>query len=83
MQNRPCREYAARRGWAIAMQVREAGSGAAKRQAREKRLEAVCRREIDGVWRLDRRSAPEGLACDTPSRNTTSILFGVTLSRKG
>jgi DNA invertase Pin-like site-specific DNA recombinase len=31
MQNRALREYAARRGWAIAVQVREAGSGAAKR----------------------------------------------------
>jgi putative DNA-invertase from lambdoid prophage Rac len=56
MQNRAMREYAARRGWTIAMQVREVGSGAAKREARERLLEAARRREIDIVlvWRLDR-----------------------------
>ena len=32
MQNRAMREYAARRGWTIAMQVKEVGSGAAQRQ---------------------------------------------------
>src|SRR5213593_409656 len=56
MQNRAMREYAARRGWTIALQVREVNSGAAKREAREKLLEAARRREIDLVlvWRLDR-----------------------------
>ena len=56
MQNRAMREYTARRGWTIAMQVREVNSGAAKREAREKLLEAARRREIDVVlvWRLDR-----------------------------
>src|SRR5215468_1396835 len=56
MQNRAMREYAVRRGWKIAMQVREVNSGAAKREAREKLLEAARRREIDIVlvWRLDR-----------------------------
>lgn len=48
------------------MQVREVGSGAAKRQAREKLLEAARRREIDIVlvWRLDRwgRSVTDLLA---------------------
>src|SRR5216683_3419727 len=66
MQNRAMREYAARRGWTIAVQVREVGSGAAKRQAREKLLEAARRREIDVVlvWRLDRwgRSVTDLLA---------------------
>jgi hypothetical protein len=66
MQNRALREYAARRGWTIALQVREVGSGAAKRQAREKLLEAARRREIDVVlvWRLDRwgRSVTDLLA---------------------
>ena len=60
------REYAARRGWTIAVQVREVGSGAAKREAREKLLEAARRREIDVVlvWRLDRwgRSVTDLLA---------------------
>src|SRR5881396_1858971 len=56
MQSRAMREYAARRGWTIALQVREVGSGAARREAREKLLEAARRREIDVVlvWRLDR-----------------------------
>ena len=56
MQNRAMREYAARRGWTIALQVREVNSGAAKREARERLLEAARRREIDVVlvWRLDR-----------------------------
>lgn len=66
MQNRALREYAARRGWAIAMQVREVGSGAVKREAREKLLEAARRRDIDVVlvWRLDRwgRSVTDLLA---------------------
>jgi DNA invertase Pin-like site-specific DNA recombinase len=39
MQNRAMREYAARRGWVVAMQVREVGSGAAQRPARKKLLE--------------------------------------------
>ena len=56
MQNRALREYAARRGWIIALQVREVGSGASERELREKLLAAARRREIDAVlvWRLDR-----------------------------
>ena len=56
----------ARRGWTITVQVREVGSGAARREAREKVLEAARRREIDVVlvWRLDRwgRSVTDLLA---------------------
>lgn len=66
MQNRAMREYAARRGWTIALQVREVNSGTARREAREKLLEAARRREIDVVlvWRLDRwgRSVTDLLA---------------------
>jgi len=66
MQSRAMRDYADRRGWTIAMQVREVNSGAAKREAREKLLEAARRREIDVVlvWRLDRwgRSVTDLLA---------------------
>jgi DNA invertase Pin-like site-specific DNA recombinase len=66
MQNRAMREYAARRGWTIALQVREVNSGAVRREAREKLLEAARRREIDVVlvWRLDRwgRSVTDLLA---------------------
>jgi putative DNA-invertase from lambdoid prophage Rac len=66
MQNRVMREYSARRGWMIVMQVREVNSGAARRESREKLLEAARRREIDLVlvWRLDRwgRSVTDLLA---------------------
>lgn len=66
MQNRAMREYAARRGWTIALQVREVNSGAVQREAREKILEAARRREIDLVlvWCLDRwgRSVTDLLA---------------------
>jgi putative DNA-invertase from lambdoid prophage Rac len=66
LQIRTLREYAARRGWTITLQVKEVGSGAAQRQLREKLLEAARRREIDVVlvWRLDRwgRSVADLLA---------------------
>jgi len=66
MQSRAMREYAARRGWTVAMQVKEVGSGSTQRQLREKLLEAARRREIDVVlvWRLDRwgRSVTDLLA---------------------
>src|SRR5450755_3965747 len=56
LQMRAMREYAAKRGWTIAVQVKEVGSGAAERELREKLLAAARRREIDVVlvWRLDR-----------------------------
>jgi putative DNA-invertase from lambdoid prophage Rac len=56
LQIRALREYAVRRGWSIALQVKEVGSGASERQLREKLLDATRRREIDVVlvWRLDR-----------------------------
>jgi DNA invertase Pin-like site-specific DNA recombinase len=44
MQSRAMREYAARRGWTVDVQVREVSSGAAKREAREKLLDAARRR---------------------------------------
>jgi hypothetical protein len=55
-QNRAMREYAARRGWTIALQLREVNSGVARREARQKLIEAARRREINVVlvWRLDR-----------------------------
>ena len=66
LQIRALREYAARRGWTIAMQVKEVGSGAAQRQAAGKVAGAARRREIDVVlvWRLDRwgRSVADLLA---------------------
>ena len=66
LQTRAMREYAIRRGWTIALQVREIGSGASQRERREQLLEASRRREIDVVlvWRLDRwgRSVTDLLA---------------------
>ena len=66
MQIRALREYATRRGWTIALQVKEIGSGASQREKREQLLEAARRREIDVVlvWRLDRwgRSVTDLLA---------------------
>lgn len=66
LQVRALREYAVRRGWTIALQVKEVGSGASERQLREKLLESARRREIDVVlvWRLDRwgRSVTDLLA---------------------
>ncbi len=56
LQNRAMRQYAAQRGWTIAVQVKEVGSGASERELRQKLLVAARRREIDVVlvWRLDR-----------------------------
>src|SRR6266700_1066827 len=66
LQTRAMREYAALRGWTIALQVKEIGLGASQRERREKLLEAAHRREIDMVlvWRLDRwgRSVTDLLA---------------------
>jgi putative DNA-invertase from lambdoid prophage Rac len=66
MQLRALREYAARRSWTVISQVKEVGSGASQRQAREKLIDAARRREIDVVlvWRLDRwgRSVADLLA---------------------
>jgi putative DNA-invertase from lambdoid prophage Rac len=56
LQMRAMREYAAKRGWTIAVQIKEIGSGASARELRENLLAAARRREIDVVlvWRLDR-----------------------------
>ena len=66
LQVRALREYVVRRGWTMALQVKEVGSGASERQLREKVLDAARRREIDVVlvWRLDRwgRSVADLLA---------------------
>jgi DNA invertase Pin-like site-specific DNA recombinase len=56
LQMRAMRQYAAKRGWTIAVQIKEVGSGATARELRENLLAAARRREIDVVlvWRLDR-----------------------------
>ena len=56
LQMRAMREYATKRGWTVAVQIKEVGSGAVERELREKLMAAARRREIDVVlvWRLDR-----------------------------
>jgi putative DNA-invertase from lambdoid prophage Rac len=56
LQMRAMREYAVKRGWTVALSIKEVGSGAAGRELRESLLAAARRREIDVVlvWRLDR-----------------------------
>jgi DNA invertase Pin-like site-specific DNA recombinase len=56
LQIRAMREYASKRGWEIAVQIKEVGSGAVERELREKLMASARRREIDVVlvWRLDR-----------------------------
>ena len=50
------RDYVRKRGWEIAIEVKDVGSGAALRQKREELIAAARRRDIDlvVVWRLDR-----------------------------
>jgi DNA invertase Pin-like site-specific DNA recombinase len=50
------REYAAKRGWNVVLEVEEVGSGARVRPKREELIKAAKRRKIDliVVWRLDR-----------------------------
>lgn len=56
LQMRGMREYVSKRGWTIAIQIKEVGSGAVERELRETLMAAARRREIDVVlvWRLDR-----------------------------
>ena len=56
LQIRALREYAARRGWLVTIQLKVVGSGAVARQLRQQLIDAARRREIDVVlvWRLDR-----------------------------
>ena len=66
LQIKATREYAIRRGWQIAAEIRKVGSGALQRPKREELVAAVRRREVDAilVWRLDRwgRSLPDLVA---------------------
>jgi DNA invertase Pin-like site-specific DNA recombinase len=56
LQLKAMRGYAKKRGWTIAQQIKEVGSGAKTRPQREDLLKAARRREVDViiVWRLDR-----------------------------
>src|SRR5258708_32914747 len=56
MQLSKMRSYARKRGWTVAVEVKDLGSGATTRPLREKLIETARRREIDSVivWRIDR-----------------------------
>jgi putative DNA-invertase from lambdoid prophage Rac len=56
LQIRALNECAAKRGWTIAAQIKDVGSGASQRELRTTLIAAARRREIDVVlvWRLDR-----------------------------
>lgn len=56
MQIRALRDYAGKRGWVVALPVKEVGSGVSPREQRQQLIHAARRREIDVVlvWRLDR-----------------------------
>jgi putative DNA-invertase from lambdoid prophage Rac len=56
LQIRALREYAFKRGWIIAAEIKEIGSGALQRVLRTTLITAARRREVDVVlvWRLDR-----------------------------
>ena len=53
---RALREYAAKRGWIVAEECKEVGSGAVARAMRQRLIDSARRRDIDVVlvWRLDR-----------------------------
>ncbi len=56
MQLERMKEYIEHRGWTLAVEVEEVGSGAKTRPRREELLKMERRREIDAilVWKLDR-----------------------------
>ena len=62
-QTEAMRSYIKDRGWKLARQIKDVGSGAKERPGRELLLQAARRREVDVVvvWRLDRwgRSLPD------------------------
>lgn len=56
LQTKQMREYVKKRGWTVAVEVKDVASGASQRAAREALMCAARRREVDVivVWRLDR-----------------------------
>lgn len=56
MQLAAMRDYAKKRKWTVAVEIKDVGSGATTRHKRENLIGAARRREIDLVlvWRLDR-----------------------------
>jgi DNA invertase Pin-like site-specific DNA recombinase len=64
MQNRAMREHATRRGWTIALQVHEVGSGGTKREMRERDCLA---------WRRPDRMANAWAGRKRPARHSAEI----------
>lgn len=56
LQLRQMRKYTQERGWRVALEIEDVGSGAKERPRREEVLKAARRRQIDTVivWKLDR-----------------------------
>ena len=56
LQRDALRAYVRQRGWSVARQIEDVGSGAAQRLLREQLMELARRRRLDVilVWRLDR-----------------------------
>src|SRR5579863_1962411 len=85
LQIRALRESAAKRGWIIAAQIKEVGSGAAQREMREALLAAARRREIDVVSTLQELqhlgvgfvSLTEALDLTTPAGRAMAGLLAV------
>src|ERR1700689_2952740 len=76
LQMRAMREYAAKRGWTITVQIKEVGSGAAERELRENLLAAARGREIDVVlvWRLDRCLCLPSSSTRSSARESAPVL---------
>jgi Resolvase, N terminal domain len=53
LQIRTMREYAMKRGWTVAAQIREVGSGAAERELRERLLAAAAGARSMSYWSGD------------------------------
>ena len=79
MQMRALREYAAKRGWIVAEECKEVGSGAVARAMRQRLIDSARRRDIDVVlvWRLDRWGRSEALDLTTPAGRAMAGLLSV------
>jgi DNA invertase Pin-like site-specific DNA recombinase len=50
LQMRAMREYAAKRGWTVALPIKEVGSGAAERELRERLMAAAAAAKSISYW---------------------------------
>lgn len=66
------REYARNRGWEVAVEVKDVGSGAALRQKREELIAAAKRRDIDLVCGLAAR--PLGTLLSGPGEHAAGTV---------